>query len=116
MIAAVADEDVEHHAAEQLAQVASRGQAVLAQLGCDLGIGILAGGDLVRSEQRQRRSKRQAGAAGAVKPLDEVNRKRDERTYGPPRLQVGFCDVLISLRQRIRSHGRAHGQDGHPRV
>lgn len=28
----------------------------------------------------------------------------------------GFYGVLISLRQRIRSHEQAHGQDGHPRV
>jgi hypothetical protein len=51
--------------------------------------------------------------------LDEYNRRpapQHERTYGPPRLQVGFYGVLISLRQRIRSRGRAHGQDGHPRV
>lgn len=27
------------------------------------------------------------------------------KTYGPPRLQVGFYGVLISLRQRMRSHG-----------
>ena len=39
-----------------------------------------------------------------------------ERTYGPPRLQVEFYGVLISLRQRIRSHEQAHGQDGHPRI
>ena len=28
----------------------------------------------------------------------------------------GFYGVLISLRQRIRSHEQAHGQDGHPHV
>jgi hypothetical protein len=39
-----------------------------------------------------------------------------QKTYGPPRLQVGFYGVLSSLRQRIRSRERAHGQDGHPRV
>ena len=43
-------------------------------------------------------------------------RKFCQKTYGPPRLQVGFYGVLSSLRQRMRSRERAHGQDGHPRI
>jgi hypothetical protein len=35
------------------------------------------------------------------------------KTYGPPRLQVGFRDrLLFSLRQRIRPRGASSGHDG----
>ena len=38
------------------------------------------------------------------------------RNVWPALLARGFHDFLISLRQRIRSHEHAHGQDGHPRI
>ena len=34
----------------------------------------------------------------------------------PAPIARGFYGVLISLRQRIRSHGVSHGQDGDPRI
>ena len=40
---------------------------------------------------------------------DQTRKKRMARPVAR-----GFYGVLISLRQRIRSHEQAHGQDGHP--
>jgi hypothetical protein len=49
-----------------------------------------------------------------VADLTLENRLLKKRMARPP--ARGFYGVLNSLRQRIRSHGHAHGQDGHPRV
>ena len=39
-----------------------------------------------------------------------------KKNVWPAPIARGFYGVLISLRQRIRSHGVSHGQDGDPRI
>jgi hypothetical protein len=41
---------------------------------------------------------------------------RDLKNVWPAPSARGFYGVLNSLRQRIRSHEQAHGQDGYPHV
>jgi hypothetical protein len=63
---------------------------------------------------------RQAGLFGLSDHLKRLSADGDpleaEQRMARPVCKRISCGVLISLRQRIRSHEQAHGQDGNPRV